>query len=142
MQNFQRKIVISGRELKENEYRESDAIYIDCGFGADTANTPILNLYWKEEEEGEEKSLKIDRYPFSIGRKSDENDYAILQKGVSRKHIHFELYEGNVYVFDDESTNGVKLNGKKIPINRGVLISSGDKLKMAEITFDIQIDKS
>ena len=102
-------------------------------------NTSCLRLIWIDDESGDTKRLKIDRFPFYIGRKSDENDYAIKKQGMSRKHMHFEENDGKIYICDDNSTNGVKLNGTKIDAGKNVELTTGDKIRAAGITFVVNI---
>jgi pSer/pThr/pTyr-binding forkhead associated (FHA) protein len=98
-----------------------------------------LQLKWIDEESGDPMRVSIDHFPFSIGRKSDENDYAIKRKGISRKHMHFEEENGDYYIFDDESTNGVKLNGEKLTAGEKVKLKDGDKVRAGGITFAVTI---
>ena len=99
-----------------------------------------LHLSWIDDETGEKKDVTVGQFPFSMGRKSDENDYALRRKGVSRKHLHFEEDEGKFFIVDDNSTNGIKLNGTKIKADERTEIKSGDKLVVAGITIAVRID--
>ena len=101
---------------------------------------PVLMLSWIDDETGDTNKLRIDRFPFSIGRKSDENDYAVRRRGMSRKHMHFEESGGSVYLVDDNSTNGVSLNGSKVEAGRKCELKAGDSINVAEITFNVSID--
>lgn len=103
-------------------------------------NVRLLHLSWIDDETGKKKKVEIDQFPFSIGRKSDENDYALRKKGVSRKHCHFEEQDGWFYIIDDKSTNGVRLNGVKIKPEIKTKIKSGDKLNIADIIITVKID--
>ncbi|MBR0308423.1 MAG: FHA domain-containing protein [Mogibacterium sp.] len=104
------------------------------------AEGQTLRLTWTDDESGEQKELTIEKFPFLMGRKSDCNDYAILKEGASRRHLHFDKNDNGFFVCDDESTNGVKLNGKKIEAGKDVLIMSGDKVSVAGVTFAVKID--
>lgn len=94
---------------------------------------------WIDDETGETKNLIINRFPFYIGRKSTENDYAIAIRGFSRKHMHFEKDNGEYFICDDGSTNGTKLNGNRIPKCERVRIDAGDRMRIAGVTFLIDI---
>lgn len=98
-----------------------------------------IRLTWKDEDSGESGNLTIDKFPFYIGRRSIENDYVISKKGVSRKHAHFEENQGFLYICDDNSTNGVRVNGEKIPAGHNIKINSGDIIRIARISFNVQI---
>ena len=102
--------------------------------------TKTLILTWIDDITGETKKLKIDHFPFAIGRKSDVNDYTIARKGISRKHMHFDELDGDVYVYDEASTNGVRLNGEKITPETQVKLRSGDHIRVLDITFVVTID--
>ena len=102
--------------------------------------TKTLVLTWIDDITGETKKLKIDHFPFAIGRKSDVNDYTIARKGISRKHMHFDELDGEVYVYDEASTNGVRLNGEKITPETQVKLRSGDHIRVLDITFVVTID--
>lgn len=106
----------------------------------ETAPQHTLMLSWNDDETGEVRKLRIDRFPFYIGRKSDENDYAIRRKGLSRKHMHFEEENGKMYLLDDNSTNGVKINGNKIKAGERTEIKSGDTIRVADINLSVSID--
>lgn len=99
----------------------------------------VLTLSWIDDETGDSKRLNIDRFPFSVGRKSDENDYAIRKKGMSRKHMHFEESGGVIYLVDDNSTNGVSLNGSKVEAGKRCELKEGDSIYVAEITLNVSI---
>lgn len=99
-----------------------------------------LRLSWIDDETGKTKDVTIDQFPFSIGRKSDENDYALRRKGVSRKHMHFENVEDKIYIVDDNSTNGVKLNGIKIKVDERTEVKSGDRISLGGITVTLRME--
>ena len=94
---------------------------------------------WIDDETGETKKVIINRFPFYIGRKSTENDYAIAIRGFSRNHMHFEKDNGEFFICDDGSTNGTKLNGNRIPKCERVRIDAGDRMRIAGVTFLIDI---
>ena len=100
----------------------------------------VLVLSWIDDESGDNKKIKIDRYPFRIGRKSDENDYAVRKKGISRRHLCIEEQDGAFYVTDDNSTNGVKVNGKKIKAGEKNLIKEGDNICIADVVFTVAVE--
>ena len=99
-----------------------------------------LVLTWIDDITGDTKKLKIDHFPFAIGRKSDVNDYTIARKGISRKHMRFDEAGGEIYVYDDASTNGVRVNGEKIAPETQVKLNSGDTIRVLDITFAVTIN--
>jgi pSer/pThr/pTyr-binding forkhead associated (FHA) protein len=54
--------------------------------------------------------------------------------------MRFEEADGEVYLYDDASTNGVRLNGKRIEPETLVKLSDGDKIRVLDITFAVRID--
>ena len=107
---------IPEKEIQVEEMPEEEQAIDTSTQPEESAEEPkkVLVLSWIDDESGDNKKIKIDRYPFRIGRKSDENDYAVRKKGISRRHLCIEEQDGAFYVTDDNSTNGVKVNGKKI----------------------------
>lgn len=101
--------------------------------------TFVVQLKWIDDASGDPVRINMDHFPFSIGRKSDENDYAIKRKGISRKHMHFEEAGGEYYILDDDSTNGVKLNGEKLKPGEKVRLKDGDNIRAGGITFAVTI---
>lgn len=98
----------------------------------------VLVLRWVDDETGDSRKLTIDFFPFRIGRKSDDNDFAIRKKGVSRTHLIFDRKDGGFFVRDDDSTNGVKVNGDRIEAGTDVRVGSGDSIRIAGITFSVR----
>ena len=99
------------------------------------------SLSWIDDESGEIMRLVIDSYPFSIGRKSDENDYAIRRKGISRRHMTFDIIDGDVCICDENSTNGVRLRGERLEPGEYAVVESGDGIRAGGITFAVKIDE-
>lgn len=97
-------------------------------------------LRWTDMVSGEKKELKIDRFPFRIGRREADNDYAIAGERISRKHMRLEESYGEIFIYDDASTNGVKLNGSRIKPETKVKLASGDSIGIPGITFEVSID--
>lgn len=122
------------------DFADEGTFKIEEQNAAEERAVKTLHLTWIDDISGETKKLKIDHFPFSIGRKSDVNDYTIARKGISRKHMRFEEADGEIYLYDDASTNGVRLNGERITPETMVKLSSGDSIRVLEITFAVKID--
>lgn len=58
---------------------------------------------------------------FTVGR-SQKCQVVIPHEGVSRQHIQIDVIEGEVYVTDLDSTNGVMIDGQKIEPNQKTLL--------------------
>lgn len=68
---------------------------------------------------GEEIKQVVDADECVIGR-SSKSDVVVPHEGMSRSHCKIELINGEFYVTDLGSTNGVLLDGEKIPANEKV----------------------
>jgi pSer/pThr/pTyr-binding forkhead associated (FHA) protein len=69
---------------------------------------------------GERLAVNKDR--FIIGRGKQSSDLTIKDPNVSRQHAMVEFLNGQYYMVDMGSTNGVEFNGQRIsrrPISEG-----------------------
>ena len=98
---------------------------------------PVLVLKWRDEDTGETGDLTVDHFPFYIGRKSSDNDFAILKRGLSRRHFGFVEKDGAVFVFDDNSTNGVMVNEARIEPGYDVRLMKRDIIEAGNIKFAV-----
>lgn len=83
-----------------------------------------------------------ERYPitkeeFVIGRGQKTSDLVIKDSNVSRRHAVVVLHNGQYWIVDQQSTNGIEYMGAKIERKR---IDDGDVFKICdyEITFSYQ----
>lgn len=70
---------------------------------------------------------------FIIGSSSEGTDYQLEQIGVSRRHLIFRLRKGDVVCEDMGSTNGTRVNGKKI---ESTVLKHGDKIQIGLELFE------
>jgi len=70
---------------------------------------------------GEELEFEISKPSFIIGR-SSQADIIIPHEGMSRKHCLIENKNGQLYITDLESANGVFIDEKRIPSNRATSV--------------------
>ncbi len=68
---------------------------------------------------GEKLEYKLDKKSFIIGR-SGQCDVVIPHEAVSRKHCQIDFRDGEIFVTDLGSINGVLMEGQKIEPNRPV----------------------
>lgn len=68
---------------------------------------------------GEKLEFKVDKSSCVIGR-SNQCEVVIPHEAVSRKHCQIDFVDGELYVTDLGSINGVSIDGKKIPPNSRV----------------------
>lgn len=71
-----------------------------------------------------------------VGRK-DSCDIVLRFSNVSSRHCQLTLSNGYWYIEDLKSTNGVKINGKKVTDHR---LDPGTKLSISKHDFTIQYD--
>lgn len=79
--------------------------------------------------------IKIDKFPFTIGKLKEEADYVLKDNSVSRLHARFYQDKKEIYVMDLNSTNGTCKNGFRIPANQKILLEEGDELTFGKIRF-------
>ncbi len=73
-------------------------------------------------------SFDMKRMQISIGR-SSENDIKILHRSVSKHHAIIKRLKGGFLLLDNGSTNGIKLNDKRlsdITLTNGMEVFIGD----------------
>ena len=69
---------------------------------------------------GKKLEHNLDKSSVIVGRSKD-CEFQIDDEVLSRKHCRIEEVDGNFYVTDLGSTNGVQLNGERIPSEKKVL---------------------
>ena len=89
----------------------------------------------KGEETGHILHLSGDR--FTIGRGSD-NDFRIAQAGVSRRHCTLSNVGGEWLLEDNESVNGVQVNGRRITDR--AFLHDGDEITVYDHVFKLEPD--
>jgi two-component system cell cycle response regulator len=76
--------------------------------------------------------------PTVIGR-SPSTDITLLDEGISREHaiIEFDGASGAFTIEDLQSTNGTKVNGKRV---RSCTLSDGDEIVIGQTAFRLGLD--
>ncbi len=72
--------------------------------------------------------------PITIGR-GEGNTLLLKDASVSLTHAKVTMHQGNAYINDLQSTNGVFVNGEQISSVKGQRISPGDEIKIGMYTF-------
>ena len=69
----------------------------------------------------------------------DLSDHMATEYGVSRKHVLLQVTEHGLAVMDLESTNGTRLNGKRIFANVVYALNHSDVLALGRLEYQIRI---
>jgi pSer/pThr/pTyr-binding forkhead associated (FHA) protein len=77
--------------------------------------------------QGERFTVNKDR--FIIGRGKQSSDLTIKDPNVSRQHAMIEFLNGQYYIVDMGSTNGVEYNGQRV---QRKVINEGDSFKVCD----------
>lgn len=88
---------------------------------------------WKELPQ----KIQINKRNFKIGRNED-NDFVLAAAQISRQHATIDIDVSNIYLFDDNSMNGVYLNGKKLTENQPVSCQEKDIISFADISYRLE----
>lgn len=92
----------------------------------------VLMLYDNNAAEGNWRTYNLHEGDNSIGR-AKNCDIIIKNVAVSRYHAGVRYHDGQIYLFDNKSTNGVFLNG--IRISSPVRLSDKDIFTIMNATF-------
>jgi FHA domain len=79
------------------------------------------------DEQGRAREVCVQGRRFSIGRGAD-NDLALDDAGLSRRHALLEIFDGVVQVSDCGSQNGTFVNGK--PVSGAAALKDGDMISI------------
>jgi pSer/pThr/pTyr-binding forkhead associated (FHA) protein len=79
--------------------------------------------------------FQLDRRVVTIGRGSN-NDIVIDCGSVSGSHAEMRRIEGGYELRDMDSTNGIKLDGERMPV---IPLRSGLSVKLGDVAFDFQL---
>jgi pSer/pThr/pTyr-binding forkhead associated (FHA) protein len=93
------------------------------GGGAPPPGAPVLAAFYG----GQRYVVNKDR--FIIGRGKQSSDLTIKDPNVSRQHAMVEFLNGQYYMVDMGSTNGVEYNGQRIARKA---IAEGDLFRICD----------
>lgn len=80
--------------------------------------------------DGSGETVVVHSRRFSIGRSSD-NDLAIDNSNLSRRHAVIESFDGQAQISDCGSQNGTEVNGR--PVSAGVILRDGDLIRLGGV---------
>lgn len=77
---------------------------------------------------------------YTVGR-SPECDFVISDGGVSATHCKLRNQDGTLQILDLGSTNGVRLNKKRIRSHEWVVLREDDSVKIGRITLKVSLEE-
>jgi hypothetical protein len=83
------------------------------------------------------KAAYSPRGPVLLGRTAD-NDVAIPEYSISKRHCFFEFQPGKLFVTDCGSTNGTIVNGQRLEPKQPTLMNPGDTITLGRYAFMYQ----
>jgi general secretion pathway protein A len=102
---------------------------LTTGVKRDRASFPFLLR--QLEGPGAPRWIKLDKAELAVGR-GDEADVKVDTQRASRKHALFQTEQGECTVFDNESRNGIFLNGVRI---HSAVLHDKDVVQVADCVF-------
>lgn len=84
--------------------------------------------------------IMLNKPVFRIGKERSYVDYFVSDNAaVSRSHANIVEQNGKFYVVDTNSTNHTYVNGRMIQSNTEVLLSHGDRVRLANEEFEFHM---
>jgi pSer/pThr/pTyr-binding forkhead associated (FHA) protein len=80
--------------------------------------------------------LELSERPLTIGRSQDA-DIVLLDEKASRIHCGIRLWDGDFYIKDLKSKNGVFVNGQRVEVSK---LKPGDVIRVGSATFNFEQD--
>jgi len=79
--------------------------------------------------------ISVDKFPFVIGKMSEYVDFCIEHPTISRIHARLDCKDGNLYIQDMNSTNGIYLNGIRMTPNETRDLDVGDEIRLGSLSY-------
>lgn len=67
----------------------------------------------------------------------DLTPYGALDRGVSREHARIWVDDGNLFISDNNSTNGTYIGGERLPAEAPTRLNKGDELMLGRLAIQI-----
>lgn len=103
--------------------------------------TNLKTQYVLLPEDDKYKQLKLQEFPFYIGKITDGMDAVITESTISRVHAKITQEEEKLYITDMGSTNGTFVNEENIQPHSKVLIKLGDILRFANVSYSFALNE-
>jgi pSer/pThr/pTyr-binding forkhead associated (FHA) protein len=79
-------------------------------------------------------SINFNTFKVTVGR-DEKNDLVIPHPTISNSHATIEFKEDAFFLEDQRSTNGTRLNDRKVSAGQAVRLKSGDRIEFANYNF-------
>lgn len=104
----------------------------------DVATSIITEDYYSIRGSGFEFSVFDEDKEYVMGRGSN-CDFIISGVGVSRNHLKFRYTDGELQVFDLNSTNGTRVNGFKLYSGEWTNVADGSTIKIGRVSMVVSL---
>lgn len=98
---------------------------------------PVIGL--SVTSDGIQKHHTVNKFPCIIGRSSKQSTILLTDEEVSRAHARLSLDDGDFYITDLESANGVIVNGERISPNVPTKVQDGTILLLGQSNICIEV---
>ena len=88
---------------------------------------------------GEDKSVKIDKEEFVLGRLKSSVDFCLTSNVVGKVHAKIVKKNDNLYIIDLTSKNGTYVNGIKIKSDKAHILNDGDEIKLGNVKGQFKV---
>ena len=78
------------------------------------------------------KQFEVNKPILKVGREKETNDICISNNNISRNHFTINFKGGKYTIVDNNSTNGILVNGRKL---KETVLNNADIINIADTTF-------
>ena len=133
----------SVRGVSSRSYREErvvDAYAQPSSFAPVGATSVLSEDYFVLHAAGISFEVYDEGDEYTLGR-SPECDFVVSDGGVSATHCKLRNQDGTLQIFDLGSTNGIRLNKKRLRSHEWVVLREGDSVKIGRITLKVSLEE-
>jgi len=94
-------------------------------------------LYYYQSDTRDWKQVPVTRQTFSIGRAA-ENDLVLKDGQVSHQHASLYIDARGIWIYDQNSTNGVIVGGQRIAANEWKLLTLNEDITIGVTTLRVE----
>lgn len=99
------------------------------------AESLVVNEYKLQPLFDDYNQIYLDKFPFNIGKIHGQVDCYIDNKSISRYHAKIDKNNDRFYITDLNSTNGTRVNKKRLDPYNKIEFNLGDELTFADISY-------